>query len=373
MKLTPRGKDYLKAILAGAIIASILDIKIVLTLCLSIAITAAISGLVLRTSSRKNVQLELENPHLSCFKGDEMTEKVRLILSRSQLVSATISSVQCPDGIDASVDTSHPENLVVRLLPKFARRFSGLIVAFELRDPLQLFSKTIDISNNDFILDCYPAALLTEIRASRPISLALGERTGRTHGTGQEFYSVDEYHVSTEEKNIFWKKVAAMPDERLLVKLRESNIPRTLKIALLQTSDRQQDSLEWMDHACEGTALLGKTILSIGCDVEILFISGREIISRRATDLTELSDAIMLMSISGKSDLEDTPTLLSNSDICVTGFKELQLDLLATTMARKPALLIEDHDAMPKSIGNLSIIFNGSQDVSRLVNSVVGR
>ncbi|MDA4111905.1 MAG: hypothetical protein OK439_05160, partial [Thaumarchaeota archaeon] len=68
-----------------------------------------------------------------------------------------------------------------------------------------------------------------------------------------------------------------------------------------------------------------------------------------------------------------TSEILYESDICVTGLKEIELDLLAVAAARKPCLLIKDKDTFPMTIGNLSVIFSGNEDVSELVNKVVGR
>ncbi len=81
----------------------------------------------------------------------------------------------------------------------------------------------------------------------------------------------------------------------------------------------------------------------------------------------------MEMSRSGRSDRELTSQILSASDICITGMKELEDGLLALEVARKPSLLIKDLDLFPKTIGNLSIVYTGSEDVSKLVNTVVRR
>jgi hypothetical protein len=204
------------------------------------------------------------------------------------------------------------------------------------------------------------------------MTLALGERTGRTHGSGQEFYSIDEYSPSVERKNIFWKRIAALPDERLLVKVREANIPSSLSIGLIRTVDRGEDELRWMDLVCEGCGIIGKNIFGLGCEVNLLFSSGNSVVRLEASDLSELSESIMQMSQSVKNDVESTSEILSNSDVCITGLKELEVDLLALAIAKKPSLLIEDKGTFPRTIGNLSIIYTGNQDVTGLINRVLG-
>ena len=126
--------------------------------------------------------------------------------------------------------------------PEYAGRFEGLTVTFELRDPLQLFHKTMQISRPDFIIDSLPISLLADVRVARPMSMTLGERTGRTHGAGQEFYALDEYTNQVEKHDIMWKAVARMPDDnKLIVKVRESNIPKTLKIGILRLEQRKAE------------------------------------------------------------------------------------------------------------------------------------
>ncbi|MGI0090980.1 MAG: DUF58 domain-containing protein [Nitrososphaerales archaeon] len=374
MKLTKRGKDYIIAILVGTIAATIIDIRIVLALCFSMLVAAAISELILARSSVKNALVEYSNAHVRCFKGEEAKVSIVIHLRMKRLIGVNVSGVIPPDGIEAIIDDETDANShTISFKPVYAGRFVGLRVRFELRDTLQLFSKTIEVSNEDFLIDSYPKSMLAEIRHSKPMSVALGERTSGTRGSGLEFYSVDEYQSSMEKKNIFWKKIAAMPDETLLVKIRESNIPRKLCVALIQTAERKEEaSLTWKDLACEAVALIGRTILRIGCDVEILFDLGGEISARLATDPVELSDAVMEMSTSKISNLDTISMLLSRSDICVTGFSELQTDLLALAMARKPSLLIQDPGCVPRKIGELAVIFSGQEDIRGLINRVAG-
>ncbi|HXQ93073.1 MAG TPA: hypothetical protein VN739_08705 [Nitrososphaerales archaeon] len=372
MKLTQRGKDYLKASLYGAIVSSIFDVRLILALCLSLFIAAGISEIILRTATTGSIQVELSDPHLTCFKGNSATESITVNYKRKRFVRVEVSAIEVPDGIETIADKSLPESLTFSFKPKYSGRFKVLTVKFEFLDPLGLFSKTIDLVREEFVIDCYPSSLLSQIKPSKPMTLALGERTGRTHGSGQEFYSIDEYSPSVERKNIFWKRIAAMPDERLLVKVREANIPRSLSIGLIRTSDRGQEELAWMDLACEGAGVLGKNIFALGCEVNLIFNSEDKVVRLEASDLPELSEAIMQMSLSEKTDIETTSEILSDSDLCVTGLRELEMDLLALAVARKPSLLIEDKDTFPRTIGNLSVIYSGNQDVTGLINRVLG-
>jgi uncharacterized protein (DUF58 family) len=371
VKLTKRGKDFLAAILAGVVFATVIDIKMVLALSFSLVAVALISKLVLAKASEENIAINPSADHISCFKGEEGKIDLEIRPSVNRFVTASLTKVIPPQGAEAKIVQSDPtvSSLIIR--PKYAGRFSGISAEFELVDPLQLFKKKVDYTSKDLTIDCYPSSLLKEIRAVKPISVALGEREGSTHGAGLEFYSLEDYRGSSERKNIFWKKVASRPDERLLMKIREANIPRTLTICLIRTGPRSSDSLRWVDSACEGVGLIGKIILEMGCDVEILFDNGK-VVGIETSSLRELSKAVMEMSAYQQSNLDNASLLLARADICVTGFRELENLLFASAVARKPSLLIEDDDAKPARIGELAVIYGPDKDLSSLVYRVVG-
>jgi len=259
--------------------------------------------------------------------------------------------------------------------PEYAGRFKGLTVNFELRDPLQLFHKTMQISRPDFIIDSLPKSLLADMRVARPMTLTLGERTGRTRGSGQEFYALDEYSNQVEKHDIMWKAVARMTDEnKFVVKVRESNIPKTLKIGIVKYAKRRfEEELRWTDIACEGAGLLGYVVLLIGCDVELIYGGGDHAAVSHAADISELSSSIMEMSVSGETSSEETYSIISESDICITGMKELEEQLFANAVSRMPSLLVSEPEADVRVIGDRSVVFTGTEDVNPLVNAVVGK
>jgi hypothetical protein len=372
VKLARRGRDYLRSALLGTILASFLDVRAVIALCLSLLFAAAISEVILATATTGDLTVDLEEPHLSCFKDGEAIENISINIKRKRFVRVAVASVKGPDGVDTvSNDSSDSPSFTFR--PRYAGRFEGLQVTFEFIDPLGLFRKSLFVSRGDFVIDCYPSSLLKDVRQTTPITLALGERSGRTHGSGQEFYSIDEYNSSIERKNIYWKKIASLPDERLLVKVREANIPNSLTIGLIKTVDREGKELEWMDLACEAAGVIGTNIFSLGCDVNLVFLFKNAVAKFEASDALEYRESLMRMSQAQTSSGENTAEILEQCDICLAGFKELEDELLAEEVARKPSVLIKDEDAYPKSLGNLSVIYTGSEDVGELVNRVIRR
>ncbi len=372
MKLTKRGRDYLKACLASTLVATVLDTKIVLALCLALVFAALISGLILAGSSNRDIEIRPENERVSCYKGDEVRVTLVIKSQTRRFLSISLSSLHPPKGIEADVERANQDNFEVVVRPRFAGRFVGFSATFELNDPLRLYAKEIQFVAKTFVVDCYPASILREASRARPTPISLGEREGRTQGLGLEFYATDRYTSSVERKNIFWRKVASLSDERLMVITRTANIQKTIAISLIITTKRE-DHLEWIDSACEGVAIIGKTILEIGCEAKINFDYEGKIVSREIANLKELSETIMDMSIASPSYLENASSLLAKGDIYVVGFIELQNSLLASAVARKPALLIQDDGEIPSGISELTMIYKPFEDLGKLVGSVTGK
>jgi len=373
VKLTQRGRDYLKAVLFGTIIASLLDVRLVLALCLSLLVAAGISEIILASSRTGDIEVQLQEPHLTCFKDGQAIEDVTIKYKRRRFVRVAVSSIRGPKGVDTISHETSSDSPTFTFRPRYSGRFQGLYATFEFLDPLGLFRKTLQITREDFVIDCYPSSLLKQVRQMAPITLALGERTGRAHGSGQEFYSIDEYNSSVERKNIYWKKIASLPDERLLVKVREANIPQAMTIGLIKTFDRGEKELSWMDLACEGAAILGTTIFSLGCDVILAFSSAGRVTKLEASDALEFRECLMQMSRAETGTTELNSEILEESEVCITGFKELEDGLLAVEISRKSSLLIKDTNAYPDTVGPLAVVYTGDEDVSELVNRVVRR
>ena len=372
MKLTKRGKDFLVGILAGTIAASFLDIRIVLVLCISLVFSAIISLVILTRSTAEGVGIESTEPRISCFKNQETKITFRLVSQRQRFTTVKISSLMPSPSIEAKVVSSDDTVMSVSVTPRYAGRSSGLPVKFEIGDPLGFFAKEVSVQLPGFVIDCIPSSILREVKPIQAVYTSVGEREGHTQGLGLEFYSIDDYKGASEAKNIFWKKVAALPDERLLVKLHAKSLHDKVTISLFQTAFRE-GLAEWMDYVCEGVALMGKTILQMGSDVELLFGQKGKVTSTLSSDLREFLEGIMEMSTSEISTMENAAMLIDKSDICVTGFRELQNLSVASAVAKKPALLIPDPWTSPSKIGDVAIVYDYNQDCQELVSKVVGK
>ena len=363
--------------MALAIISSILDVKITLALSLTLILSATLSQILLGTASQRNIAVSIDDKSkkMTLFKGEVGSASIKIVSSRTRFVSVRVSSIRGPDGLEVTIDSEENDRITLRTMPNYAGRFSGLTAFFDLSDPLGLFQKRLTITLLDFTVDSLPKSLLLDVRDVRPISLTLGERAGKSAGYGQEFFALDEYRPSNERRAILWKRVARATDDKLVIKVRESNIPKTQKITLISWANRYSaEKLRLVDLACEGAGLIGKTLLSIGCDIELIFVKEGEVRIAHATDIFELSRSLLEMSTSDLASDDQTYSLLSESDICITGLKELEeSQAFASELASKPTLLIREEGATPQRISDLSLLFSGTEDVSKLIRGVIGK
>jgi len=374
VRLTKRGSDYLKASIITALISSILDVRITLALAFSLVLAALVSQLLLASASKKNIGIEIEKIELTVFKEEAVEDAVRIVSRRRRFIDIRIDSILGPEGVDSRVQSEDSGSIVFSFRPHYAGRFEGITITFALSDPLRLFERRLEMQSREFVIRSLPRSLLVEPRLARPVSLSIGERTGRTSGHGQEFYTIDDYKPSSEKRSIYWKKVAQLSNDKLVVKVRESNIPKRMHIGLVSFSERApEEYLMFMDTACEGAASLSRMFLVIGCEVSFLYSKAGEIRTASASDLEELKRAIMEMASSSRSSMEQAYSIAVESDVCIAGLKELEPKEFAGAFSSKPSLLVSEEGANPWLIGDSAIIFSGVEDVGRIVNRVVGK
>lgn len=376
MNLTKKGRDYIKAIILLSIVASLLDVSIMLALSFTLSIVAVISFLIVLSVTRSNTKVVIDPVAVRGFKGDELVTSVVLIFKRARWITVNLSSVEGPFGVDTKFKME--DNVAkVSIKSKYAGNYSGLTLQLEVRDVLDLFSKKIQAIYTDFILDSLPSSMLVPIAHSRPLPLALGDRSGRSPGSSLELYALDDYQPYTETKNILWKRVARMPDERLIIRIRDSSIPRVIRVGVIRNIVRmKEDRLVWMDLVCEGIGSMGNNLLATGCSIEVISTSleGEDpIVINNVTNLDELSNALMGLSDPPNPGKENRNLfdVIARADIIVCGMKELQDRVLSLAISKKPTLMIAEENAAPFLVGQQAMIYTGVEDVRKLISKVL--
>jgi hypothetical protein len=347
-----------------------------LLLALTLAIVALISFLIVLSITRYNTKVVMDPTQIRGFKNDKLWTSAVLVSRRARFVNSKLARVRSQVGVETQFELS--EGLAkIYITSKYAGRFSSLTLQFEVRDILNLFSKRIQTFHSDFAYDSLPLSILVPLPHSRPMPLALGERSGKSPGSSLELYSIEQYRPFTETKNILWKRVARMPDESLVVRIRDSSIPKVIRIGFVQMTMRDPKAkLEWIDLVCEAIGMMGNSLLATGCTMEIRHASRADknpISFRQISSLEELADALMRLSVSPglSSDLQNMFKILDESDIIVTGARELELKPLAVAVSKLTALVIAERDASPLLVGQKTIMYTGVEDVRKLVSKVL--
>ncbi len=329
---------------------------------------AVIMLLFLFVATRGAGKAVLEENHLKGFKGDTLSATVRLGPRRLGWTSISASSAIA--GVEQAGAAIQDGKVTLNFETRYAGRFRGLGLRLEFGDPLQLFSKVHEISYDDFTVDVLPLSLLRPTSARKTSMLTLGEEPAGAPGMGQELFSIDEYEPFSDPKNIIWKRVARSPDQSLFVRIRESNVPSVIRVGLLDAA-RRDERLSWVDLFCEGVGLLGKELIDLGCHLEVSYGSPSGLMVCQVSDLQDLAEALLSFS-SSASGAQFGDQLIDQSDVIVTGLREVEEPNIARTLSRKPSMLIHER-ASPMYIGERSVVFTGRESIFPFVARVVER
>jgi len=371
VRATAKGRDLLRGVLAASLLSWLLDARVTLVLASTLALTALLSLIILMVAGAREAAVTVVPNRLRGFKGERLTAEVRVWVKNQRWTRIHISSLRLPEGLRGSVAEGPGGAMQLSITPLYAGRYSGLDVGLEVRDLLDLFSRTLGPVNIGISIEALPHSLQKPPALTRPSALALGERPSGAPGSGQELYGVEEYRQAGEAKHILWRRVAAQPDLRLIVKVRESNIRRAVRLGVIEALDRGPARAGWMDMVCEALGEVGKGLIGMGCRVEVVCQSRDRVAVIPASSLDELADAIMEM-WSAQSPGRGWVEVVGQADVVVTGMRDIEEPVLATAILHKPAVLIQE-PANPPMVGGQALVYSGSEDVGWLVRRVVER
>jgi hypothetical protein len=141
---------------------------------------------------------------------------------------------------------------------------------------------------------------------------------------------------------------------------------------------RERATLKWQDLVCEGIGAIGNNVLALGCSVEVLHSSKEgeyKIMVENITSLNDLSRSIMRLwrpPDNGEANSRIFE-ILADCDLVVCGMRELKDRGIAFAVAKKPSLLVSEEWTDPEFLGKEALIFSGTEDVKKLVATVVER
>ena len=353
-----------------------LDVKITLALSFALSVIAAVSLLTLRLSRRDVAVLSVQPQRLRAFKLERAVLTLNVTRARRRRwmgwLSLRVDTVRMPGGVDADFRAVSQTAVEVTAIPRYAGRYRGLGAKYELNDPLGIFGEFGEAEFEDFTIDVLPLALLAPARRVVIPAVTMGEKPAGRRGAAQELYAIDEYHPFAETKEILWKRAAARtPDERLLIRVREANVPRSLKIGLLEAVERGSGRPVWMDSTTEAVAAIGMILLRGGTEVEVLRSSPGGVAHLSASNPDELANLVVEMWT--PVDASHLPDVATEADFLVTGLEELDRTAVSEAARGKPSLLVLGGPGSPPRMTGRTTVYTGAESVVRVVSEVLAR
>jgi len=376
------------AILIGA--AELLDMKLLQVLGISLVTMGVISVLIFEfATSGGSLTVSSEGGHVRIMKGEEY-ETILAVESRG---NGWIGSAPTTFGIETGQlmevePLSDGMRIRLRFLGKYAGRSQGVKVGISFTDPLKLFKRLDQIVSTELVLDTMPLSLLAPEVQRRLKVIGYGERSTGYAGQGQELYKLDEFSPGYT-KDIVWRRVAKSADEALVARVREANVRDVVRVGVVRFAERgDDDRAAWTDKLCEALGEVGREILETGASPILLYHHGppgdggrddgtseeersRGMTRIEAEDIDELAEAVMSCSVASNS--RDVESVVADSDLVVTGLRELEDERMAMIIARKPLLLLHEEASPPPAFAERSVIWTGNEDLLPLIRKTLER
>ncbi len=283
---------------------------------------------------------------------------------------ATLVSATSPKLSGLSLEPQGAEGRgVFAIVATRAGRFDSLAFTASFTDALGMFRKTVSVKPGRFVAEVLPLSLLGQ--AARPMVSAVtwGETPAGMRGAGQEFYGAEEYTPSVESKDILWKRVAKEPERRIVSRIREVNVPRSIRVALVKSAGG--DAASWMDSVSETIGRIGMSALEVGMGIEAVVPTNDGPVMLSAFDRRELAE--LVIGIWEEPALPETVDEgVASSDMLVVGSEALRKGSVMELTERVPSLVVPEGGPPPR-LGMRARLLSEDSDVVNFLSMVIMR
>ncbi len=365
MRLTKLGRDYQLALVLLSTAALVMGEALLAALALAMAFASLISLALLKVRAPAKVLARAREPSVRVFKGEEGGTLLEVPGLGGRWARVEIESVDVDGPVEARVIPRGDDEFEVLLKPASAGRFTKASVRLGLQDAIGLFRTGRSAELAGLRVDSLPLSLLAPRRRAFVPPLVVGESPAGMAGKGQEFYGIEVYNERSESRDIMWKKAAREPDRPLLARVREANAPESVAVVVVRGELGEETRVRSVDLQCEALGMISRALLLAGVRCDIVPPDGKVLGAETDGDLVE---AIMESSSPSRAGDGEGARLGGLKIYLVVGEAG---DGPWVYPSRDPAVFIgrggSHHD------DRLSADFTGAEDLTRMVNMVLGR
>jgi hypothetical protein len=332
------------------------------------AFAALSSYLMLRYRGPKRIEVQASPSRLRIFKHEHALVSLRILSKNARWF--TFSSASVPHSSGFTLRREHgrvPGDFIV--VADHAGRYEGIEFSVSLGDVLGLFTRVEAARPPDLVVEVLPLSILSLPSRSMIYAVATGETPAGVRGSGQEFYGIEEYAGMGDSKDILWRRVAQASEESIVTRVREANVPQSLKVCLIES--KGGDRVLWMDTVTEALGRIGVTLLGVGVGLEVLVSATGGEVSVGAKNMDELADLVMGVWEQAGVPEHATDAAL-NADLIITGSGNLARREIFALSDSKPTLVVLDTETLP-ALGARSQILSETFEFENILSWVAVR
>lgn len=358
------------ATLLVSLIGSLSSYGWAMALALGLTAACVLSYLLLKLSPKRVFEIRLGRNRKRTFKGGVLTYPLSFDSPDGE-ENTTVEVIRAPEGVRAEMQSDGRGGRTLFVGSSFAGVFSDFSFRVGIGDLLGLFNR-FEGRVLDLAAEFLPKSLIAKQQGVTVSAAMLGDRPAGSRGFGQEFYTAELYDQSHDSKGILWKRQAKSEGDTMMVRVGEANIPEFLTICLLEEHRRTARELPgWMDLASEAISLIGLSVLASGSSLRVIHQVGNDSTASEARDVPGLADLLGWL-WRGDAGKQRSREGLEGAAIIVTGKKEIENPDILAVMLRKP-LVVLSYSSGGVVHGATVVFFTGKEDISLLVNRVLGR
>jgi len=163
--------------------------------------------------------------------------------------------------------------------------------------------------------------------------------------------------------------VSREPEPRIIARVREANVPKFLKVALVESM--AGDKTVWMDAASETLGTVGRSLLSLGMGMEVTIVTRDGECTFVASTLEELAELVIQI-----WRVQVIPATLGDSvaaaDLLVAGSGAFVNRALFDLSERKPTLVVSEGSGN-FAVGGWAELVSDETDIESFISGVIVR